>query len=811
MLQCEGILKDAAVSVGSVLSPYESAYMNILESLNEKQREAVVKTDGPLLILAGAGSGKTKTLTHRVAYLISERGVRPGEILAVTFTNKAAGEMKERIGGLLGGSAGRALSALRAPFGAAPFVGTFHSLCVRILRRDIDKIGRDPAFQIFDTSEQKKVMTEVVKELGLDIQQFKPASFLAAVSGAKNELIDEASFMASAQGYFEEMTAKAYERYQQKLIEHNALDFDDILRYTVRLFSDIPPVLEGYRHTFRYMMVDEYQDTNKAQYKLIRQLADGHRNICVVGDDAQSIYRFRGADIRNILEFEKDYPDATVVFLEQNYRSTQTILDAADNIIANNVHRKEKKLWTDQGVGEKVVIYEAPDELGEAQFVSGEIKRLHNEESVSYSDISILYRTNAQSRALEERFLRDDIPYKIVGGIRFYDRKEIKDLVSYVRFWINPRDFLALERVVNEPKRGIGKQTLLKWQAFARERSMDAITAGLSEEFETSGLQKNKIAAIRDFCGMMRELRDVSLLENHPVSKTRHPSPTPSTRGLATSPRAGEDGKEGGQSFTGGESEGKLSKFLETLYRKTGYARALEKETGAEAKARQENIYELFGVAKRYDALPLAEAIQAFLEDVSLVSDTDDIDANAQAVQTMTLHSAKGLEFPYVFIVGMEEGILPHSRSTFNALELEEERRLMYVGVTRAKTKLYLVHANQRLLFGSTQANPASRFLDEIPEHLAERKGGGEFRQFFTETYGGRKVKRYNLTERGTRNTERKTGTKEDSFSDGEKVTHEAFGRGIIVSQNAELYTVVFQKAGIKKIAKGLGVLAPVQ
>ena len=772
--------------------------MDILESLNEKQREAVVKTDGPLLILAGAGSGKTKTLTHRVAHLIASGRARPGEILAVTFTNKAAGEMKERIGNLLGGPAGRALSAHRASFGAAPFVGTFHSLCVRILRRDIDKIGRDAAFQIFDTGEQKKIMTEVIKELGLDTQQFKPASFLAAVSGAKNELIDEAAFAESAQGYFEEMTAKAYARYQQKLIEHNALDFDDILRSTVRLFAEIPPVLEGYRQTFRYMMVDEYQDTNKAQYKLIRQLADGHRNICVVGDDAQSIYRFRGADIRNILEFEKDYPDAKVVFLEQNYRSTQTILDAADHIIANNVNRKEKKLWTDRGAGEKVAVFEASDEMAEAGFVSKEIQRLHTEEKIPYGEVAILYRTNAQSRALEERFLRDDIPYKIVGGIRFYDRKEIKDLVSYVRFWSNPRDFLALERIVNEPKRGIGKQTLLKWQAFARGRGMDALAAGLSEELETSGLQKGKIAAIRAFCEIMRglSLENHPVLatassashhreENHPASETRHPS-------------------------TGGESEGKLSKFLETMYRKTGYARALETETGAEAKARQENIYELFGVAKRYDEMPLVEAVQAFLEDVSLVSDTDDIEANAQAVQTMTLHSAKGLEFPYVFIVGMEEGILPHSRSTFNALELEEERRLMYVGVTRAKKQLYLVHAGMRLLFGSTQVNPPSRFLDEIPSDLVDRRGDDRERDTFFETYGGRKVKRYNLTSPKSK-VESPKSKKKESFSDGEKVTHETFGRGIIVSQNAELYTVVFQKAGLKKIGKGLGVIFPVK
>ncbi len=735
----------------------------ILASLNDKQREAVERTDGPLLILAGAGSGKTKTLTHRVAYLIREKGVSPGQVLAVTFTNKAAGEMKERIGQLLGGSIGQRYGNRGVSFGNLPFVGTFHSMCVRILRKDIDKLGRDAGFQIFDTSEQRTIMTEVIKELDLDPQQFKPVSFLAAISGAKNELIDEASFTNSAQGYFEEMVAKAYERYQQKLVENNALDFDDILRYTVKLFSDIPPIAEEYQKTFRYIMVDEYQDTNKAQYQLIRQLSNGHRNICVVGDDAQSIYRFRGADIRNILEFEKDYPDAHVVYLEQNYRSTQTILDAADHIIANNVNRKEKKLWTDQGMGNKVIIYEASDELSEARFVGREIERLHKKEKASYSDMAILYRTNAQSRALEERFLRENIPYRIVGGIRFYDRKEIKDIIGYVRLRNNPRDWLALGRVVNEPKRGIGKQTLSKWRSYASQNDLDSMSAGLAEGIGEAHILSSKVRAIGEFCRIMEDLGST-------------------------------------------EEDEKLSAFLERVYWKTGYARMLEKEDDSESKARRENIAELFSVAKRYDDLPLEEAIPVFLEDVSLIADTDEIEEDAQAVHCMTLHSAKGLEFPYVFIVGLEEGILPHSRSVMNYAELEEERRLMYVGVTRAKKVLYLVHANRRLLFGSTQANPPSRFLDEIPEQLAERKSDGEFREYSTETYGGRMVKRYNLTSQKPKTKDRKSG-KDESFSDGEKVMHEVFGRGIIVSQNPELYTVVFQKAGIKKIARGLGVL----
>lgn len=737
---------------------------DILESLNAKQREAVERTEGPLLILAGAGSGKTKTLTHRVAYLIREKGIQSGRILAVTFTNKAAGEMKDRVARLLGTdiySSGRGTYGMFS--GNMPFVGTFHSMCVQILRKDIDKLGRDGTFQIFDTGEQRKLMGEVIKELNLDPQQFKATSFLATVSGAKNELIDEWVFTDSAKGYFEEMVAEAYKRYQKRLSENNALDFDDILCYTVKLFSENPSIMEGYRETFRYIMVDEYQDTNKAQYRLIRQLSDGYRNICVVGDDAQSIYRFRGADIRNILEFEKDYPDAHTVYLEQNYRSTQTILDVADHIIAHNVNRKEKKLWTDRGFGKKVIAYEASDEISEAKFVVHEIGRLYKEEHISYSDIAVLYRTNAQSRSLEERFLRDNIPYRIVGGVRFYDRKEIKDIVGYLRLYNNPRDWLALDRVVNEPRRGIGKKTIAKWREYASQYEQDSISAGLSGGIKDIGMLPKKVQAIREFCVMMRSLE------------------------------------------IPGKKE-KFSIFLERVYRKTGYATILEKENDADSRARRENVLELFSVAKRYDTLSLNVAIRAFLEDVSLIADTDEIQEDEQAVLCMTLHSAKGLEFPYVFIVGLEEGILPHSRSVMNHAELEEERRLMYVGVTRAKVMLYLVYANRRLLYGSTQANPPSRFLDEIPERLLDRKSGGEFREFVTEMYGGRRIKRYTLTKREVSKVKHKTST-EKSFSDGEKVEHEVFGRGIVVSQNAELYTVVFQKAGLKKIAKGLDVL----
>lgn len=748
---------------------------DILESLNEKQREAVTAVEGPLLILAGAGSGKTKTITHRSAYLIREKGVRPEEILAVTFTNKAAGEMKHRIFRLLGMPEPRYASVRGKVSHRDPFVGTFHSLCVRILRQSIGVLGRDRSFHIFDASEQKKVMEEAMKELGLDLQQFKPRSFLAAVSSAKSELIDEADFSSLAQGYFEEMTAKAYVLYQKKLAKNNALDFDDILLYTVKLFSNTSAIVEQYQSMFRYIMVDEYQDTNKAQYQLIRYLSDGHRNICVVGDDAQSIYRFRGADIRNILEFEKDYPDAKTVFLEQNYRSTQTILDAADHIIANNVHRKEKKLWTERGKGEAVFIYKAADELSEARFVSAEIENLRKKKHIAYSDAAVLYRTNAQSRSLEEKFLQDGIPYRIVGGIRFYDRKEIKDIVGYLRLWINPSDQLAFERVVNEPKRGIGKKTIEKWRFSAEKLGVNMLLVGLPEyRASLEGIRQGVKTTISQFCEVMHDL--------------------------------------------GENIEMPFSKFLESVYRKTGYAAMLERENTSESKARKENILELLSVAKRYDELPLREASHSFLEEVALFSDTDEVDVSTQAVHCMTIHSAKGLEFPYVFIVGLEEGILPHSRSVMHPVDLEEERRLVYVGVTRAKRRIYLTYARQRLLFGSVQANPPSRFLEEIPKHLIEQSRDSEdVDEFFSSYFSPKKSsiirtrerKKIKIFEGGEKRLEviEKKNTKEKHFSDGEKVVHKIFGRGIVVSQNTELYTVVFQKAGIKKIAKKVDAL----
>lgn len=740
---------------------------DILQSLNEKQREAATKTEGPILILAGAGSGKTKTLTHRVAYLIREKRVFPGNILAVTFTNKAAGEMKERIAKLLGKSTTN--YSLPTTHSSLPLIGTFHSVCVRILRKDIDKIGRESNFHIYDSAEQKTVMKEVIKELKLDPKQYKPGSFLAAVSNAKNELMNEKAFEMAAQGYFEEMVAKAYWRYQEKLVENNALDFDDILRFTVELFEKIPAIKENYQDIFRYVLVDEYQDTNKAQYRLVRQLTEKHRNLCVVGDDAQSVYLFRGADIRNILEFEKDFPDAYVVCLEQNYRSTRNILDAADAVISNNVNRKEKRLWTTQSGGEKLHVFEARDETNEAQFVAREIGRLHEEKNVPYSSFAVLYRTNAQSRALEEQFLSESIPYRIIGGIRFYERKEIKDVVAYLRFIVNSRDTLALKRIVNEPKRGIGKQTLFKWLEYAKEVGKSPVEVGINDSLKKSGLNDGKIKAVQDFCGVVADLQKKQQTQ-------------------------------------------KLSQFLESVFRKTGYEKTLTSENTAESKARMENIAELLSVAKRYDESENQEALKRFLEAVALASDTDEIDQQEKAVYLMTIHSAKGLEFSHVFLVGLEEGIFPHSRSAFSQRELEEERRLMYVGITRAKIQAYLTHAETRLLYGSTQANPPSRFLGEIPENLKENKhfllDSIQDDDNFSPTNMARShkgIKRYDLSPKKRSKVESRKS--ESSFSDGEKVSHATFGRGIVVSQSDDMYTIVFQGAGVKKIAKGLGVL----
>ena len=734
----------------------------LLSQLNEAQKEAVITTTGPVLVIAGAGSGKTRTLTHRVAYLIQEEKVSPQNILAVTFTNKAANEMKERILDLLKKETSQNNSA------NIPLIGTFHNICVRILRKEIDKLGYKQTFNIFDDQDQLSLIKKIFKELELDKNQFNPRSILGSISKAKNQLLDSEQFRLSANGYYEEIVSDIYTKYQQELRENNALDFDDLILLVVKLFKTNSAILENYQNIFKYIMVDEYQDTNHAQYTFIRLLSEKYKNIWVCGDDAQAIYGWRQADIRNILNFEKDFTGARVIKLEQNYRSTQTILNAANEIIANNTNQKEKKIWTENKNGHPVKIYEAESERDEAEFIARKIINALNptqkttsfgnskkttrpkSQKMNYSDFAVLYRTNAQSRVLEEVFLKYAIPYRIVGGIKFYQRKEIKDIVAYLRFIQDGNDYIALERIINEPRRGIGKITLAKWITFAKQNNLDFIEAGQQLPSDI-GLNESKIKTIRSFCDFIIQMREKLSSVN-------------------------------------------LSKFISEVARLSGYEKMLEK-LGEEGETRWENIQELLSVAQKYGDDSAQDSLQTFLEEVALASDTDQIDQEQNAVHLMTLHSAKGLEFPTVFIVGMEEGILPHSRSLLSGNEMEEERRLMYVGITRAEQKIYLLYANLRTIFGSTQANPPSRFIDEIPEHLTERSESAE-------KSPRHRFKNFNeVSSENDYYSNSHQKEKFQSFSDGERVSHSEFGEGLIVSVQDDIITVVFQKTGIKKIS----------
>jgi DNA helicase-2/ATP-dependent DNA helicase PcrA len=718
---------------------------DILEGLNDKQKEAVVKADGPLLIIAGAGSGKTKTLTHRVAYLIKNHKVRPNNILAVTFTNKAAGEMRERIVKILYPEVASTFRySLYRNNEQLPTVGTFHAICSKILRSEIEILGYAKTFHIMDDQDQQVLMKRVLKELEIDATQFNPKALLGAISKAKNELIDAETFSNMAGGYYEDVAAKAYLRYQQNLRENNALDFDDIIMLTVKLFKDIPSVLEKYQNIFRYIMVDEYQDTNKAQYILINLLAKKHRNLCVVGDDWQSIYRFRGADIQNILNFEKDYPEATVIHLEQNYRSSQIILDAAYGVISKNINRKDKKLWTDRESGHLITSYEAEDERDEAEFVASEIKR----NGTPYSKYVVLYRTNAQSRAIEEMFLKRSIPYRIIGGIKFYQRREVKDLVAYLRVIANPTDTVSLERIINEPKRNIGDVTLKRWLEVARELQVNPIEAGFKLQNSDVKVQGTRIDSIVKFCEFIQRMQEA----RNRVS---------------------------------------LSDLLEKVLRESGYENMLLSD-GSEGEMRLENTRELISVAQKYDDDPeeYPDLLNSFLEEVALASDVDNIDQNQDSVHLMTMHSAKGLEFPTVFIVGLEEGVLPHSRSLLSYEEMEEERRLMYVGLTRAKEKIYLLYTRQRTLFGSTQMNSPSRFLDEIPEKLIEQSSYREGEQKMFEQLFLKK-----------KSAATSKPLSEAKFKGGERVRHAEFGDGIVVSVVEDTIVVAFAKKGIKRLS----------
>ncbi len=637
------------------------------ESMNEMQLQAVCQTEGPVLILAGAGSGKTRVLTHRAAYLIEEKGVNPYHIMAITFTNKAAGEMRERIDSIVG-------------FGSESiWVSTFHSACVRILRRHIDRIGYDTNFTIYDADDQKQLMKDICKRLEIDTKLYKEKFFLNAVSHAKDELLDPALYREQAAGdYARQRIANVYAEYEQMLRRNNALDFDDLIMKTVELFQTDKEVLDYYQERFRYIMVDEYQDTNTAQFNLIRLLASKYENLCVVGDDDQSIYKFRGANIGNILNFEHYFPNAMVIKLEQNYRSTQNILDAANGVIANNCGRKEKALWTQNEAGDRIVFRQFENGFEEADFVVSDIRSGMQQGRFRYQDCAVLYRTNAQSRLFEERFILSNIPYRIVGGVNFYARREIKDLLSYLKTIDNARDDLAVRRIINIPKRGIGAATLAKVQGYANEHGISFYQA-LRGAPEIPSIGR-AAAKIEPFVTLIQAMR--------------------SKAGLIP-----------------------VSALLQEIIDTTGYIEELEAEGTDEAKARIENIEELQGKVLTYEEKEPEPTLSGFLEEVALVADIDSLDADSDHVVLMTLHSAKGLEFPQVYLAGMEDGLFPSymSITSDNAMEeIEEERRLAYVGITRAMERLAVTCAKQRMVRGETQYNKVSRFVKEIPQHLLE-------------------------------------------------------------------------------------------
>lgn len=635
----------------------------ILEGLNEKQYEAVITTEGPSLVIAGAGSGKTKVLTHKIAYLIGEKQVKPWNILAITFTNKAANEMKERVEKLIGDAV------------KDMWIGTFHSICVRILRRYIDRIGFDSSFIIFDTSDQRTLVKQCIKEMDLDEKMFTDRSVLSEISNAKNEMLEPDQYMIRAAGeYRKEKIANVYQVYQKKLKENNAIDFDDIINFTIKILTENPDCLEYYSEKFKYVLVDEYQDTNKAQFTLVTLLAARYGNITVVGDNDQGIYSFRGADISNILNFEKDFVGTKIIKLEQNYRCTQNILDAANSVIKNNETKYEKKLWTKNGTGSKPMVYAGDNEYDEASFIVTQINRLRREEYYQYSDFAVLYRMNTQSRSIEDIFRREDIPYKIVGGLKFYERKEIKDTIAYLRLIQNTADNLSLRRVINEPKRGIGKTSLDKIEQLSEQNQIPMYE--IIKRADEFGMNRVFLNA-KEFIDVIEEL------------KTK-------------------------------KEEMLISEMIKEVLNKSGYTKALENENTIEAENRIANIEEFLTVAIEFEEEDAEATLSNFLEGITLSSDIDHLEESEETVTLMTLHSAKGLEFPVVFLVGMEEGIFPGYKSIGEPKELEEERRLCYVGITRAKQNLYLTCAKQRTMFGSTTCNSVSRFLKEIPQELID-------------------------------------------------------------------------------------------
>lgn len=698
--------------------------MDYISELNSRQRQAVEHTEGPLLVIAGAGSGKTRVITYRIAYLIEKKSVDPKNILAITFTNKAAAEMRERVDSLVQKNS------------QDIWVSTFHSACVRILRQEIDKIGYDRNFVIFDTYDQKSLIKTCLKELNLDEKTYPPQNISAAIRHAKDRLMTSEEFSKSAGGnYRKEKIALIYKTYQEHLKKNNGLDFDDLIMKTVELFKLRPDVLEKYQDRFRYIMVDEYQDTNHAQYVLVNMLAQKHRNLCVVGDVDQSIYSWRGADINNILDFEEDYPDAVVIKLEQNYRSTENILNAANSIIENNFGRKKKNLWTEKGPGEKIKVFGGLNERDEARFIAEEIVRNIDKEFKNYKDFAVLYRTNAQSRVLEEEFAKKGIPYKIVGGLKFYERKEIKDITAYLKVISNPSDSISLRRIINVPKRGIGSATIAAVERYAEEKGLSLFDA-LKMSRDNPFLSRVP-DGIYDFVELIEKIMEIK-------DKTS------------------------------------IAALVQQVLEDTGYLEELKKEdrwsTSTDSQGRLENLQEFVSVAKEFQDSHPDQGLAEFLAHISLVTDIDTFEDEQDAVALMTLHSAKGLEFPVVFITGMEEGIFPHSRSLFGEDELEEERRLCYVGITRAQEKAYLTFAFQRNLYGRSGYNPPSRFLEEIPDEYKEDVS-----------------------------FESEQGNEEGpEFKPGEMVYHDRWGEGIVVDVRGygegQEISVDFARLGIKRL-----------
>ncbi len=752
----------------------------LIEGLTEPQRDSVVHRGGPLLIVAGAGSGKTRVLTRRIAHLIATGDAKPWQILAITFTNKAADEMRKRVAELVGRRAARM------------WVSTFHSACVRILRAHGDRLGYKGSFTIYDDADSRRLIEIVCRELDIDTKKLSPRSILGQISQAKSAQLGPVEYRSAAVTIFDRRVADVFDLYQQRMVAANAMDFDDLLSNTVRLFREHPDILEHYRTRFTHILIDEYQDTNGVQNALAVLLSGGHRNIVVVGDSDQSVYRFRGADITNILDFEQAFPDATAITLDQNFRSTQIILDAANAVITNNVSRKPKSLWTDAGEGEQIVRYRAEDEYDEAAWVSHEVTRLHRERNLRWGDVAVFYRTNAQSRALEEAMVRAEVPYKVVGGTKFYDRREVKDVMAYLRVLVNPDDEVSWRRIVNVPKRGVGETSVAKLAGWSGSHGLSFGEA--VRHAEEAGVSGKASAALVQLSVLLEELRSRMVLPELADENGDATAPEGEVLGgFVPDPPAPDAGIPEGALSPGG--------LVAAVVERTGYRSELLSEGTIEALGRVENVDELVGVADEYRTL--AE----FLEAASLVADSDELEGDGTRVSLMTMHIAKGLEFPAVFLVGMEDGIFPHVNSLGDPIELEEERRLCYVGITRAERYLYVSHAWSRMLFGRTGSNIPSRFLNEIPQELlrdvvSDDNSGTPGRSVFGR---GDAQPQSGFDATGRRRREPpSSGAESLGLVAGDRVVHGKWGEGTVLEatdpgEDSEA-VVVFETVGRKKL-----------